>query len=166
MRSIRALGTKAEKKIKLARLDLHFKKELKKVEAQSSIKVKSMNPEMEKQAREYYKQFGFVDIDLRWHNYLLAATGKFYANYIPENFYHCIIEPLYTRGSVDFEDKAYMYRMLPGIHMVPNVIKNVKGVLLDENENVLSEEETLKYLNGLQGDMIVKPSRQTGGYRC
>ena len=56
-----------------------------------------------------------------------------------------------------------MHRMLPGIHMVPNVIKNVKGVFLDENENELSEEETLNYLNGLPCDMIVKPSRQTGG---
>lgn len=40
MGSIRALGTKAEKKIKLTRLDLHFKKELKKVEVQSPIKIK------------------------------------------------------------------------------------------------------------------------------
>ena len=163
MSSINSLVAKTQQKIRLTRLNLHFKKELRKVEKQSSITDNQFTASMMVQARDFYKQFGFNNIDLRWHNYLFAVTGRFHADYIPENFYHCVIEPLYTSGSDDLEDKAYMCRMLPGIRMVPNVIKNIKGVFFDENENVLSEDAVLKYLNGLQCNMIIKPSRQTGG---
>ena len=163
MSSINSLVARTQQKIRLTRLDLHFRKELRKVEKQSSIADNQFTASMTAQARDFYKQFGFNNIDLRWHNYLFAVTGRFYVDYIPENFYHCVIEPLYTRGSDDIEDKAYMCRMLPGIHMVPNVIKNIKGVFFDENENVLSEDDVLRYLNGLQCNMIIKPSRQTGG---
>ena len=165
MHRIRDLIGKAKRKIKLMRLDFHFKKELDIVKKQSSVEVNSLIPDMAEQVRDFYKSFGFVNIDLRWHEYLYAVTGQHYVSYIPENFYHCVIEPLYTRGSVDLEDKSYMCRMLPGIRMVPNVIKNVKGVFFDEEDNILSLDTSLNLLNQLDHDLIIKPSRHSGGGR-
>ena len=78
-------------------------------------------------------------------------------------FYHCTIEPLYTRGSVDLEDKSIMSRMLPGIRMVSNVLINTNGVFFDESDDVLSTDEAVRYLNNLDCDFIIKPSRETGG---
>ena len=149
--------------IKNTRLDLHFRRELNNVEKQSHVEVKSLDSEMARQVRGLFGEYGFNNIDLRWHEYLYAVTGKLYTDYIPENFYHCVIEPLYTRGSVDLEDKGYMHRMLPKTRMVPNIIKNVKGVFLDENDCIVSEEAALKMLCALNTDLIIKPSRQTGG---
>ena len=149
--------------IKMKRLDLHFKKELEKVRKKSPIKMKSLDSSQLKQINAFYDGFGFHGVDTRWHEYLYAVTGRHFVNYIPENFYHCTIEPLYTRGSADLEDKAIMSRMLPGIRMVPNVLTNTNGVLFDESDNVLSIDEAVRYLNNLGCDLIIKPSRETGG---
>lgn len=116
--------------IKMKRLDLHFKRELENVRKKSPVEVKSLDSSQLKQINDFYNGFGFHGVDTRWHEYLYAVTGRHSVNYIPENFYHCTIEPLYTRGSVDLEDKSIMSRMLPGIRMVSNVLINTNGVFL------------------------------------
>ena len=57
-----------------------------------------------------------------------------------------------------------MSRMLPGIRMVSNVLINTNGVFFDESDDVLSTDEAVRYLNNLDCDLIIKPSRETGGY--
>lgn len=94
--------------IKMKRLDLHFKRELENVRKKSPVEVKSLDSSQLKQINDFYNGFGFHGVDTRWHEYLYAVTGRHSVNYIPENFYHCTIEPLYTRGSVDLEDKSIM----------------------------------------------------------
>lgn len=149
--------------IKMKRLDLHFKRELENVREKSPVEVKSLDSSQLKQINDFYNGFGFHGVDTRWHEYLYAVTGRHSVNYIPENFYHCTIEPLYTRGSVDLEDKSIMSRMLPGIRMVSNVLINTNGVFFDEHDDVLSTDEAVRYLNNLGCNLIIKPSRETGG---
>ena len=95
--------------IKMKRLDLHFKRELENVRKKSPVEVKSLDSSQLKQINDFYNGFGFHGVDTRWHEYLYAVTGRHSVNYIPENFYHCTIEPLYTRGSVDLEDTPIVY---------------------------------------------------------
>ena len=159
----RAIG-RLQLDIKMKRLDLHFKRELENVRKKSPIEVKSLDPSQLKQINAFYNEFGFSGVDTQWHEYLYAVTGRQFVNYIPENFYHCTIEPLYTRGSVDLEDKSIMSRMLPGIRMVSNVLINTNGVFFDESDDVLSTDEAVRYLNNLDCDLIIKPTRETGGY--
>lgn len=47
--------------------------------------------------------------------------------------------------------------------MVSNVLINTNGVFFDEHDDVLSTDEAVRYLNNLGCDLIIKPSRETGG---
>ena len=53
MHRIRDLIGKAKRKIKLMRLDFHFKKELDIVKKQSSVEVNSLIPDMAEQVRDF-----------------------------------------------------------------------------------------------------------------
>lgn len=88
----RAIG-RLQLDIKMKRLDLHFKRELENVRKKSPIEVKSLDPSQLKQINAFYNEFGFSGVDTQWHEYLYAVTGRQFVNYIPENFYHCTIEP-------------------------------------------------------------------------
>lgn len=163
MNSLKIFFEKGRNVIRNIRLDLHFKKELQEVKKISKLEVKSLQPNESDEVKQFYKKYGFNKIDLRWHEYLSAVTGKYDKEYIPENLYHCVIEPIYTRGSSDLEDKAYMHRMLPGIRMVSNIIKNVRGVFLDEYDNIISMQSVIDIILSSNKDLIIKPSRNTGG---
>lgn len=146
-------------------LDKHFKKELSNIKSKSAISSETLSYKQKKELSAYYGQFG-LKVDCRWHEYLYAVTGEFNVKNIPENLYHCCIEPLFTRGSEDFEDKAYMERLLPNVKMPENYFQRMNGYYYDGKGRMISENEMLKNLSKLDEKVIIKPSVLTGGGRA
>ena len=143
-------------------LDKHFKNELKDIKSKTTILIGTLSNKQRKELTDYYGQFG-LKVDFRWHEYLYAATGKFDVRNIPENLYHCYIEPLYTRGSEDFEDKAYMEKLLPDVRMPENYYKKINGYYFDGEGRMVDENQLLYGLSLLDEKVIIKPSVSTGG---
>lgn len=153
---------KAKQLYRTHSLDKHFKKELSDIESKSAISIRALSYSKRRELSTYYGQFG-LKVDCRWHEYLYAITGEFNVKNIPENLYHCCIEPLFTRGSEDFEDKAYMEKLIPNIRMPENVFKKINGYCFDGKDRMVSENELLKNLSKLDEEVIIKPSVSTGG---
>lgn len=147
---------------RIRNLDKHFKRELANIKSKSIISIGGLSEKQRKEIADYYGQFG-LRVDYSWHEYLYAVTGMLNVKNIPENLYHCDIEPFYTRGSEDFEDKAYMGRLLPNVRMPEIYYKRINGYYFDVRDKVIDEDHVLYGLSLLDEKVIVKPSVSTGG---
>lgn len=152
-----------KEQIRRKRLDHHFRRELSTYEKKSNCINRKLDTEQKVTIKKYYSNLGFKNINCRWHEFLYTTTGIFDEKYIPENFYHCVIEPVYTRGSEDLEDKAFMNRFLPNVQMPENIIRHVNGYNIDMNDEIISDSDVKHILDSEQGDLVIKPSRNTGG---
>lgn len=147
------------------KLRWHFCRELEFIKRKAEKDRFILTIEQENSIREFYKKCGFSNIDLRWHRYIYAHTGKFDVRMIPEDFYHNIIENILARKKSEWEDKAYMSRFLP-IARFPNcILRNINGYYIDNNERIINKNDAIKVVETFSSDFIVKPTRESGSGR-
>lgn len=142
----------------------HFKGEL------ISLKKKSIHPilklpnDYKNEIIKYYYDLGYKNIDLSWHQYIYSQTGKMDVKFIPENLYHSIIEPCFTRTKTDWEDKAYMSRFLPDANFPETVVRNVNGYYIDNLDTIISIDEVIQLMQKYDS-LIIKPTIESGSGR-
>ena len=142
----------------------HFKNELSHLKKNSCNKIIPLPKEYRDEIINYYSALGYKKIDLGWHQYIFSQTGKMDVRFIPENLYHIIIEPQYTRTRTEWEDKAYMEKFLPGVKFPDTIVRNVNGYFIDNQDKIITIDQAIDAME--QNDsMIIKPTIETGSGR-
>lgn len=147
------------------RYERYFIRELGGIKAKSPASSLQLTNDQKKEARRLYARHGFDRIDLRWHEYIYAVTGEWSPSYIPESFYHNILERIYNDKKMNaWEDKSYMQMFLPDVLFPETVIANANGYFLNSSHEIIPYEEAIASLEEID-EFIVKPSRASGGGR-
>lgn len=162
--TIKSIITFADRSIHDWRLDHHFRAELEEIKKKTAVDITPLSMLQKKEIQDYYLSLGFGKVDTRWHEFLYAVTGKEDVRFLPENFYHLVIEPLYTRGSTGWEDKAYMNMFLPGVVFPQNIVRNVHGYFLDNDGEFVSKDKAISMIKN-EEKVVIKPTRASGGGR-
>lgn len=126
--------------------------------------LRKLTKEQKREVQTYYKGLVGRRVPLYTHVQFYSLTGKFTKEYIPYNFYHVEILPRANvhRLMYAFGDKNMCDFFFPGENVVHTVLKNMNGDYYYEGEPV-SKEDAVRLCSNLQ-NMIIKPSRQSGGH--
>ena len=88
------------------------------------------------------------DVPTIYHRYYKGRSGKFYAEYIPEELYLCDISRfLNDREMASYYDhKCYYKRLFPGIKQPETVAMRINGIWLDKDYRLIPPAEALEML--------------------
>lgn len=147
------------------RYERYFVRELESIESKSHVSIIHLSADQKCDVKQFYAQHGFNKIDTRWHEYIWSVTGKWSPLYVPESFYHNILERIYNDKKMNaWEDKSYMEMYLPDVLFPETVIVNVNGYFLNSCHEIIPYEQAVTSLEEMD-EFIVKPSRASGGGR-
>jgi len=122
------------------------------------------------QIEEINAVYGFK-VDTRWHRYFQYYTGKFDAQYLPDNIFALSMEGKMNPRKIasELEDKIrlpILYSTVPGLVLPKTVVSNASGIYYDGNYNVISKAEAdaiVKQFLEENFEAIKKPTRDSGG---
>jgi Sugar-transfer associated ATP-grasp len=137
-------------------------KQLKK-EYPAAFKTK-LAPGLEREITSYWRSFG-LKVNLDWHRgYIGIRGGENVHRYIPEDIYYAYIERAFSRHELadSYADKNYYDRLFPDIRGPTTLLRRINGRYYDRNYKVLTPKQANELLSGHQGDLIVKPSIESG----
>ena len=93
--------------------------------------------------KEFYKPYKNVTTD--FHEFYTQKTGKFYANYLPDDLYYCDIDMYFNnwhKGEI-IDNKCYYERMFPKIKQPETFAYKINGFWYDKETTLISEEKVL-----------------------
>ncbi|MDY7394090.1 sugar-transfer associated ATP-grasp domain-containing protein [Aureibaculum sp. 2210JD6-5] len=127
-------------------------------------KCKPLSRSQKKQIKEYYARFGFKNINTRWHQFYTDLRGEFHKEYIPVELYTNVIEPQLNMLSEPeiLTDKNLLDRLFNAIEQPETIVKNINGIFLDENRNILDFDQVINKCLEYK-KLIIKPSLDSGG---
>lgn len=66
--------------------------------------------------------------------------------YIPDDFYYCYADTFFTNyhNSIKIDNKNLYDLLFKGVKLPETIVRNINGLLLDGNYNILSKEEAIK----------------------
>lgn len=137
-------------------------------EVREKIKRLNCKPLTHKQKleiKEYYKSFGFKNISTDWHRLYTHISGKFYKEYIPEDFFYNVVEPSLNMKVMfpALTDKNLMDKLFYGIKQPKTIIKNVNGNFIEGvSGRFIDYDLALKKCNKYSS-LVIKPSIDSGG---
>ena len=127
---------------------------------QRKVPIKRLTRE---QKKEIDKIWGGYVKDYSTHELVYTVTGKFDPRVCSELLFRTNIELALNNFQLKygFSEKNYFDKLIAGEPMPKTVVRNVNGVLLDENYSSLKESEAFDIINGYDS-LIVKPSIENG----
>ena len=137
---------------------------LKSCEKQVEVPIKSLSSDMQKEIKEYYSHFGFKNVRTDWHRYIYSVSGVCIPTFLPEDFFHNILERSYNNKMMycAWEDKAFMKFILNSVRFPETIYTNVNGYYFDKFGNMISKR-TAKELMKKTGSVFAKPTIRSGG---
>ena len=123
-----------------------------------------LTPEQEAQIREFWAPY--CKISPKWALYYSSKNGKFDPRYIPNTLYYTKIDQHFNARKLGygFNDKNYYSRIFPTVKQPVTVVRNIGGLLFDEQYNQIRYEEAVERIAG-QPEVIIKPSQESGSGR-
>lgn len=107
-------------------------------------------------------------VDLKWYRTYSEASGRRNLNYVPEDFYYGIIEPILNDNnfSTAYADKNFYNRYYSESNIFPEtLLKNIHGAYFDEDFNYIQDFENIKKHLKNVPTVIIKPSIDSWGGR-
>lgn len=99
-------------------------------------------------------------VPLGWYRFYSNMSGVDDPRYVPDNVYHAVIEK--TLNDINyawvFADKNFYERHFPGALFPSPIIRNIAGTFVDAEYRVISEAQARDIFNGLDRDVVAKPS--------
>ena len=113
--------------------DYRWKSQLRKCEKNINQPLQSLSRDQISEIKEYYSQFWFNSISTDWHRYIFSVSGEYSPKYIPEDFFHGVLEKTYNyrRFYGAWEDKAFMSNILDYANFPETICCNVNGYFYD-----------------------------------
>lgn len=124
-------------------IDHRWKSQLNECERNIAQTVKPLSVEQKREIKEYYSRHGFNSINTRWHQYIYSVTGQFFPTFLPEDFFHRVLENTYNSRSfyTAWEDKVFMPFILDTVRFPETICCNVNGLFYDGKRQAISIQE-------------------------
>lgn len=124
-----------------------------------------------KPTKEYKKKVGdfwkkYKSISPLWGWYYASQNGIEDPRYIPNTMYYAKIDQHFNNRKLGwgFNDKNYYSRIFYGINQPKTLVRNVNGILLDENYKLITTQQALDIVLQ-EKEVVCKPSLETGSGR-
>lgn len=126
--------------------------------------VPTISDSYAKAACEYWAKYHAIVPD--WHRFYTAHNGVEDVRYVPEDMFHCYIEPRFNRMQFAraYSDKSAHSLIFPDINRPEVLFKCVNGRLVDDRFETLSRAEAIARCRG-QEIVVLKPAIESGGGR-
>jgi Sugar-transfer associated ATP-grasp len=121
-------------------------------------------PGVEREILAYWRSFG-VKVNLDWHRgYIGICGGENVHRYIPEDIYYAYIERAFNRHELadPYADKNSYDRLFPNILGPVTLLRRINGRFYDRDYKSLAQKQANELLSSHAGDLIVKPSIDSG----
>ncbi len=123
-----------------------------------------LTADQEKQIKEFWAPY--CKISPKWALYYSSKNGNFDPRYIPNTLYYNKIDQFFNARKLGygFNDKNYYSRIFSTVKQPVTVVRNIGGLLFDEEYKQISVEEAVKKLLE-EPEVIIKPSQESGSGR-
>lgn len=159
-----SIATTAFDKFWRMRSDHRWMSQLKECERKIEQPLKQLSPQQKDEIREYYAKFGFKKINFDWHRYIYSVSGQFAPEFLPEDFFHGVLENTYNNRNFygAWEDKAFMPYILDSVRFPEVICFNANGYFYNSKREMISQCEAEKLVCDC-GDAFAKPTLASGG---
>jgi Sugar-transfer associated ATP-grasp len=126
--------------------------------------AKRLDPSVEREIKRYWASFG-MKVRLNWHRgYAGMSNDKNVHRYIPEDIYYAYIERAFNRYELAdaYADKNEYRRLFPNVRTPTALLRRMNGRFYDVDYRSLSTEQANDMLRAINGDLIIKPSIDSG----
>ncbi|HVS93275.1 MAG TPA: sugar-transfer associated ATP-grasp domain-containing protein [Mucilaginibacter sp.] len=129
----------------------------------------SLNPQIVAAYKEKWGRIFKGDINTDWLKWYTAISGIQSADYIPENVFYGIVEPIInnSRFTVAYSDKNFYDLVYPKDLFPKTLVRNMDGLYYDGDYQPLHLGDNEKLFNVLSAydRVFVKPATEAGGGR-
>lgn len=127
--------------------------------------VKKIDNEYKSEIKKYWEKYG-IKVDFREFSFYSSRMKNKDVRYITKKIFHSNIEPYYNnlRLKEAFMDKNYLDLYLKGATLPFNIVRNINGVFLNNEFELLNQEQVLDLVLKEQ-DVVIKPTVESGGGR-
>jgi Sugar-transfer associated ATP-grasp len=120
-----------------------------------------------KKYRENWSPLIQKKVSLRWLQWYISCNGIQSPDYVPENVYYTIIEPILNerKFSAGYADKNFYDLIYPRGLFPETIVRNIGGNYFNRNYELLQIRNPgdLNNVVGQNGNLIVKPAIDSGG---
>lgn len=148
-------------RLKNINLIFFYRKRIKKLV--KTNRLKKLSQVQKKQIKRYYKERGYKNVKMYWHQYYTANNHFFSEKYIPEDVFHTIISNAVNEMKQwpALLDKNLLETIFKDFKQPVSVVKNINGFFYVNNREVSkikAIDECFKYYDKL----VIKPSIESG----
>ena len=121
-------------------------------------------PSLEKEHATLWKSLN-KRVTCSWFRYFSNISGIDDVNYVPEDIYYAIIEPILNdmNYSWTIADKNSYDSRYPGNYFPGTILRNTGGDFSDYAYKVISETSAISIMNEYRADLVIKPTIESGG---
>lgn len=121
-----------------------------------------LTKEQEQQARDYFAPY--IKADLSAHNFYTEKTGKFYANYMPDDLHYSRVNTFFNdRLEVRFlSNKCLFPQLFRGVKQPVEVASRSGGLWFDGQRQLISRQ-VLDNLLAAEPEIVAKKASGSGG---
>ena len=128
-----------------------------------------LSGDQEKEIREFFKQNYGKEIPSLWHRLYQSYTGKYHVDYFPELLFSVELEPKTNpyREAEFLCDKSLLnvlFANIPNIHIPKTYISCTRGIIRDENNDLIDQKAAVRIIEGLSS-FVIKKTRNTSSGR-
>lgn len=164
MKRIKKYLIKALVDLRASRVSRVYEKEISKIKLDNNYQLdqKIIKDHQLKWSRIYKKK-----VNPRWLLWYSQGTGKISADYVPENIYYTIIEPVLNNKEFQksYSDKNFFDLFYPQGIFPETIIRNIDGYFFNKNYtplNLNNDKSLFNFLDGID-QFVIKPSLESGG---
>ena len=106
------------------------------------------------------------EVNSIWYRLFSAYSGHENLDYVPEDIYYGLIEPVLNDYSVylAYSDKNFYDLYYKDLNVLPEtVFRNINGIFYDKNYNLITSNDFLEKYFDDEPRVILKPSLDSGG---
>ncbi len=125
-----------------------------------------LDKDYKKKIKKYWKRY-HINICLKEFQFYNNKKAKKDSRYITKLIFHSKIEPFFNDSMLTMfaSNKNYLDLLLKKASLPFTVIRNINGVLLDNDYNLVNENLIMDILKKENGELIYKPAVESGGGR-
>lgn len=97
---------------------------------------------------KFWKRYDYKP-SKKWYQYYGYYDNRFDYNYIPEDFFYKKLYPILNKPKFDnkFKNRIIIHQLLNDIEKPKTLIRYANKIFLDENGNMISKEDCIKFLS-------------------
>lgn len=128
--------------------------------------LKKLDSNYKKKIKQYWQKY-HIKVGLKEFEFYKSKNAKDDPRYISKKIYHSEIEPKFNDvfNSEFLSNKNYLDLILKDANLPQTIVRNVDGVLLNKNYELITIDEAINLIKNEQVELIYKPAIDTGGGR-